>query len=50
MNALMRFLRHVFKPRPDGISDEFRDHYCDPVRCCGICGRHTMPHRGCMLR
>lgn len=25
-------------------------HKCDTEQCCTRCGRHTTPHRGCILR
>lgn len=25
-------------------------HFCDLRYCCKVCGRHSNPHRGCILR
>jgi hypothetical protein len=49
---IVRAIRDLFTPRPDGITEEFASehHGCDPLHCCLICNRHTLPHRRCVLR
>lgn len=42
---------HTFRVRravDEAVAAEREKHHTN--RCCAVCGVHTMPHRGCILR